>query len=437
MSPTSMSQSAQFRNALWAILDAIDPDEAKREISSDTLRLFEAIRSYELSPRLYQFLKLVGDEIDDPRFSVPADAMPLLNSCLMEFGLPTVENIPPPRPEPPCVLDSRPIATEPPTQIPLPAEWPEFVLGIRERLCSECGPQSPFSQWTLPQYRWSSRWIDSYSVIAADEQVFKSAFLLVPSELSATSPEAERCWCKRIEAAQRLQRMPTFSQIARVLLQNEAEIPCGIALVRTEFTRRTLADRFQASERLSIRECIELGISLCGILGTLNAQGIHVLDLSQSWIAFDWSAGQRFTQLLDPTAVIPGHGLLPEWRGVELGMADAAELANPETSQVLLIGALVLASMCDTTADLITARFPNGRSTTFASLSGSQHLANSHPDTIAAPLVADLARKATLMSEAVDTQAIAETIQWSVAERQDERFDSLLRFGSELRKAIR
>lgn len=187
---------------------------------------------------------------------------------------------------------------------------------------------------------------------------------------------------------------------------------------------------------MSPRECVDLGISLCGILGLLNARRIHVLDLSPEWIAFDWSEGQRFTQLLDPTAVIPGRGLLPEWRGAELGLAEASELGQSESSQVFLIGSLVLALLCETVDDFLTADFPDGKSATFACLGGARHLADSHASSISAPLGADLARKAAQFGDRMDSNAVVESLRWSVAERRDERFDSLLSFAATLRKAM-
>ncbi len=438
-----MLQPVQLQNALWAILDRLDPDEAQRERFSEVPRLLETIRLYELSPKINQLLKCFGDHRDRPPnsdwSSLTTETLAELNSWLTELGLPTVEKVPiapPPKPAP--VPETHLIPAKSTTPLsPLPLTWPEFVLGVRERLQSECGSLRPFARWTLPQHRWSSRWIDAFAVIATDEHDSNTGFILVPSDDAATSPEAEKCWRKRIETALYLQRTTATSQVARVLLHTEAESACGIALLRSEFTRRTLADRVQGGDCLSPRECVELGISLCGILGALNAHGINVLDLSPSWIAFDWGAGQRFTQLLDPTAVIPGRGLLPEWRGTELGLADAAELAKPEPSQVFLVGALVLALMCRTIDDLLAEQFPNGRSATFASLSGSRNLADSHSNSIAAPLVADLTRKAAHFHEEIDSQAVVEALQWSVAERHDERFDTLLRFAAAMRNAVR
>ncbi|WP_373649449.1 hypothetical protein [Schlesneria sp. DSM 10557] len=262
-------------------------------------------------------------------------------------------------------------------------------------------------------------------------------FVLIPSDDAATSTEAEKCWKKRIETAQYLQRTTVSSQVARVLLHMEDEAACGIAFLQPEVTRRTLADRVRGGECLSPRECVELGISLCGILDALNAHGIHVLDLSPSWIAFDWSPGQRFTQLLDPTAVIPGRGLLPEWRGVELGLADAADLSKPEPSQVFLVGAIVLALMGETVDDLVSAQFPDGRSATLAYLSGCRHLADSHASSITVPFAADLTRKAAHLHEEIGLQAVVEALQWSVAERPNDRFDTLLKFAAAMRKTVR
>lgn len=436
-----MFQPVQLQNALWAILDRLDPDEAQRERSSEVPRLLETIRLYELSPKINQLLKCLGDNRGRPPNSdwsnLTIETLAELNSCLTELGLPTVDELPT-APEPPTVPEPHSIPTKPtPPLSPLPLTWPEFVIGVRERLQSEHGSLPPFARWTLPQHRWSSRWIDAFAVIATDEHDSNTGFVLVPSDDAVTSPEAEKCWRKRIETAQSLQRTTVSAQVARVLLHTEGESACGIALLRSEFTRRTLADRVQGGDCLSPRECVELGISLCGILGALNAHDINILDLSPSWIAFDWSAGQRFTQLLDPTAVIPGRGLLPEWRGAELGLENAAELAKPEPSQVFLVGALVLALMCRTVDDLLAEQFPNGRSATFASLSGSRKLADSLSNSIAAPLVADLTRKAAHFHEEFESQAVVEALQWSVAERHDERFDTLLIFAAAMRKALR
>ena len=431
-----MPQPDQLRNVLLAILQKLDPEEAQRELTSDVSRLLETIRLYESRPRTDQFLKSLGDNPEIWANFTP-ETMVGLNSCLMELGLSTVDRLAPPT-EPAQVSPQPPIAPDPPPmQTQLPLRWTEFVFGARERLLSQHSPIPPFSRWILPQHRWTSRWIEAFSVIAADEQDSGSAFLLIPSEDSAESDEAERCWQRRIQAARRLQGMAVSSQIARVMLHAEGTSPCGIALPRSEFARRTLSDRLRADERLSPRECVELGISLCQILGMLNAHGIHVLDISHLWIAFDWSEGQRFTQLLDPTSVIPGPGLLPEWRGAEFGLADAAELANPEPSQVFLIGALVLSLMCDTNDDFLSANFPSGRSASFATLSGARRHACSPSGSIAAPLVADLGRKVGRFPETIDVKSVVDVIQWSVAERREERFGTLLEFGSELRKATR
>ena len=207
---------------------------------------------------------------------------------MAQFELPPVEEFPT-EPEPfdniqddnaPDLSLKPPVAVPTPPLLPLPQTWAEFVVAVRERLLSEHGPQPPFSRWMLPQPRWSSRWIEAFAVVAADEQDSNTGFVLVPSEDAAASSDAERCWQQRFQTAQLLQTQTTSPQIARVVPHRESESPCGITLLRSEFARRTVADRVQSGDGFSPRECVELGISLCSILGTLNAHGIHVLDLS-------------------------------------------------------------------------------------------------------------------------------------------------------------
>lgn len=439
-----MVHPVQYRRALWAILDRIDNEEATQKQTANLQGLVEAIRCYRPVPQtLIQIVEVFGqNHIPDPDLIRKANSD--LNCWLEELGLPRVEDFPA-DPDPFDALGRTghseeadvPAPEEVAVPLPsLPKMWTERVSAIRERLLSDAGPRPPFSRWMLPQPKWTSQWIDSFAVVATDDNDPNGRFILIPSDDAAQSSEAEGCWLKRVQTAENLQRGTTPSQIVRVSVEREDEIPCGITLLRSEFARRTVADRVRSDNGMSPRECVDLGISLCGILGSLNARGIHVLDLSPEWIAFDWSEGQRFTQLLDPTAVIPGRGLLPEWRGAELGLAEASELGQPESSQVFLIGSLVLALLCEAVDDFLTADFPDGRSATFACLSGARHLADSHASSISAPLVADLTRKAAQVGDRMDSNAVVESLRWSVAERRDERFDSLLSFAATLRKAM-
>lgn len=440
-----MAHPVQYRRALLAILDQIDHEEALQKRVANLQSLLETLRCYRPVPQaLVQIVEVFGRNcVPDPDLISKANSD--LNCWLEELGLPRVDEFSA-EPEPMDVIEltercepEKLLTPEPPVVplLPLPNAWKDRVPAIRERLLSDPGPRLPFSRWLLPQPRWKSRWIDSFAVVAADDDDANTGFILVPSDDAAQSSEAEGCWLRRLETAEILQQGAAVSQVIRPCVHREADVSCGIALLRSDFARRTLAERVRGSNGLSPRESVELGISICGILGSLNARGIHVLDLSPEWIAFDWSEGQRFTQLLDPTAVIPGSGLLPEWRGAELGIAEASELGQPETSQVFLIGSLVLALICETVEDFLTADFPNGRSATFACLSGARNLADSHATSIAAPLVADLARKAAQFGDRIDSDALVESLRWSVAEHRDERFDSLSEFAAALRKTVR
>ena len=137
-----MFQSVQLQNALWAILDRLDPDEAQRERSSEVPRLLETIRLYELSPRINQLLKYLGEDRGRPPnsdwSSLTTEMLAELNSWLTELGLPTVDELPTaPVPEPPPVPEPHLIlAKSTPPLSPLPLTWPEFVLGVLERLQS-------------------------------------------------------------------------------------------------------------------------------------------------------------------------------------------------------------------------------------------------------------------------------------------------------------
>lgn len=439
-----MVHPVQYRRALWAILDRIDHEDATQKQTANLQVLVETIRCYRPVPQtLIQIVEVFGqNHIPHPDLIRKANSD--LNCWLEALGLSRVDAFST-EPDPFDAVgttDHYEVADVPASEnvavplSPLPKMWNERVSAIRERLLSDAGPRPPFSRWILPQPKWTSRWIDSLAVVATDDDDSTTRFILIPSEDAAQSSEAEGCWLKRVQTAEILQRGTTPSQIARVSVERDDDVPCGIALLRSDFVRRTLADRVRGDNGMSPRECVDLGISLCSILGSLNARGIHVLDLSPEWIAFDWSEGQRFTQLLDPTAVIPGRGLLPEWRGTEFGLAEASELGQPESSQVFLIGSLVLALVCETVDDFLTADFPDGRSATFACLSGVRYLADSHAGSISAPLVADLARKAAQFGDRMDANAVVESLRWSVAERRDERYGSLLSFAATLRKAM-
>ncbi len=176
-----MLQPVQLQNALLAILDRLDPDEAQREHSSDIPRLTEVLRSYVLPQGRIQLLKVLSDHGDRPPksdwSSLTTETLVELNSWLTELGLPTVDKSPTAhRPESPPVPEPHSISPKPtPPLSPLPLTWPEFVLGVRERLQSEHGSLPPFARWTLPQHRWSSRWIDAFAVIATDEHDSKEA----------------------------------------------------------------------------------------------------------------------------------------------------------------------------------------------------------------------------------------------------------------------
>lgn len=440
-----MPESDQIRNVLWTVLEQLNPDEARNEQASDLLRLLEVIRSYgKVSPKIIQLIRSLGSNNADVLGELSAnergETLVDLNVWLAEKGLPPFDeiSIPPER------LENTTRASPVPRRIipsvsPLLQPWSEFVPGVRDRLLSESGPLPPFARWMLPQYRWSSRWIDAFEVVAAEEDYSGSGFVLVPSEDAAKSPEANECWQMRALAAKRADSIPKSTvsgKIARVVLDIEAGLPCGISLLRSDLARRTLADRIPSDQRLSARQCVELGISLCGILGMLNAHQIHVMELSPATIAFDWNSGHRITQLLDPTAVIPGEGLLPEWRGAELGLANAPEFGNLESSQVFLVGALVLALMCGTVDALLKAQFPEGRSATFAVLSGSPKLADSYSDSIAAPLVLDLSRHVIRADDPLEMALVVKALQWSLAEQQNYRYDTLQVFAAELSQAL-
>jgi len=450
MGSSPIPDRIQVQNALRAILKIVDPVEAQKRQTLDSMCLLEAIRCcLPLSPSVSHLVERLAVNCNQKPNSASSgfmtEAIKELNTWLAKYKLPPVEKFSAIHESVGHIQDARTLdspakqtvaATSPPL-IPLPQAWAEFVFAVRGRLLSELGPQPPFSRWMLPLPRWASRWIEAFAVVAADEHDSNTGFVLVPSEDAAASSDAERYWQQRFQTAQLLQAQTASPQIARVVPHREFEFLCGITLLRSEFARRTIADRIQGGHRLSPRECVELGISLCGILGALNAHGVHVIDLSPKWIAFDWSPGQRFTQLLDPTAVIPGCGLLPEWRGGDFGLAEATALPKPEVSQVFLIGAIVLSLLRQTNEEFDAAQFPTGRSATFACLSGSGQLADSHGSTIAAPLVADVEREAAIFHELIDAKAIVEALQWSVAERPIDRFDTLLLLSRALHKAVR
>ena len=88
-----MFQPVQLQNALWAILDRLDPDEAQRERSSEVPRLLETICLYELSPKINQLLKCFGNycgRLPNSDWSnLTIETLAELNSWLTELGLPT------------------------------------------------------------------------------------------------------------------------------------------------------------------------------------------------------------------------------------------------------------------------------------------------------------------------------------------------------------
>jgi hypothetical protein len=206
-----------------------------------------------------------------------------------------------------------------------------------------------------------------------------------------------------------------------------------VVLKRSELGARSLETWLLAGDAPSIRESLELGVALCEILGYLNGIGIPVLDLSLSWIAHEVSAGLRFVQLMDPTAVVPAPGVLPEARD---GASDGlGEPDAPEPSQVFLVGAVVLAAFCGTAEVLQAGDISPGRSASFAHLAGYPDRADDRAERIAEPLATDLERRTAAGRDRVEVRRAVEVLRWSLAESRDARYRTLAELSAGLRGA--
>jgi hypothetical protein len=243
---------------------------------------------------------------------------------------------------------------------------------------------------------------------------------MVPDELSGAVCEAERAWKQRVRAAHQLinsgGQNPGFARV----------LDCSrgfVTLARETFVPKSLEERLAEGVSASPRRAFEIGRALCEILRCLNSLTVHILDLAPDWIACESTPILRIVQIMDPTAVIPAVGVLPEYRGLEAGVAD--EPAHPERAQVFLVGALVLGLIRGTTGLLRHGLFPRGQSASFAALAGRAQFADEPPQRIAGPLVTDIQDGLRLARQNMQAGEAVEVLRHCLAEQSGQRYPAL------------
>jgi hypothetical protein len=317
-----------------------------------------------------------------------------------------------------------------------PESWKQRVSEVRERLNGGEQPREPFEGWSLPLLLDDpSAWCETHEVLAkGDSSWLRSALVLIPSEDAGRSAEARCHWEHRIKAARRLRHHGNMPGTVAGVLDHGEDRSLVYIVIGHESGTRSLGRSVEFGDLPSPRDSLRLGLALCDILGYLNGLGVHVRDLPLSRIVFKESDSIRLTRLMDPTAVYPVPGVLPEFREGEAFGVE--ELPPPEPSQIFLVSTLVLALMGGTTEALRCRDYPRGRSASLATLAGRRELADDPPARVAEPLVADLDRRAREFGERIDARRAVEVLRWGLAERRDDRHASLAIFSADLRKAL-
>ncbi len=318
----------------------------------------------------------------------------------------------------------------------LPLEWTPLVEEIRFQL-QKTPPGPPFEKWSMPDQQWGSLWSEAYRVVSRDDDRDQRGLVVIPSEDSNSCREALEWWRLRIEAARVLQlRAGEGLRWPRVIDCGTLESPAFVILDLPAFANRSLFERLKRGVAISGKVTIQLAMELCVTLRALNDRGVHVLNLSPEYIFFEWSAGARFTLLADPTAVIPCPGFIPEWRLLESPCAEFREVQPVETSQVFVIGALLLACLRADPELLTQAEFPEGPCSSLAMLAGQPELASGPAERITEPLINELESQAMMVGVNV-RKLVEDGLRWCLTEEPEDRFHSLAELSDALKTNIR
>lgn len=427
--------SEAIRRTLFTALQKLDPDEAARAGHDAKLyRLLELVRSYQpLPPDFVAFALGQVDGVTPTEPDRDARAISAWNDWLATNNLtlinPGIAFSPPP-------LTLRRVSPVPVEPAPFPQDWQALVKETRTRLL-EPVPRPPFSHWILPQPVWRATWAEAFDVISSDDHATFSATVLVPSEEAAGSPEARDVWFSRVVAGNRLGTSPARPRtgiVSRILGCAVAATPSYVILERLTHGPRTLAERVRSADCPKPRQLLELGIALCDLLNTLAASQVRIMDLRPELIGFESSEGLRLTQLLDPTAICPMPGFIPELRGSQTSIEPSAFTGEvADRAQVFLVAALILSLLCNTTKLLAEPKFHSGRSTSLATLAGTPELADSEQDRIAVPLIADLRRIHPNNDDSIAIGHLIQILRWALSEEPEERYQSVVELSAALR----
>ncbi len=428
--------SENIRRSLFSVLQKLDPVEAGRAGPDASLsRLLELVRGcVRLPDSVMQIAVERGRDEAEPG-PLCIEALDAWNAWLTANGFAQIERTA--QTSPLTVTTPQFLKIQVAESCPFPRDWRPLVRDVRARLL-EGIPQPPFAHWILPQplYR-AAAWTEAFAVISSEQQTNATATVLLPSEAAADSEEASEAWRARVLAAARLNAHPVrvrTALISRVIDCAAAASPAYVILEPAQREVWTLAKRIRVADPPTPPQLLELAIALCEVLGTLNAASVRVMDLRPDVVAFQHAPSLRITELLDPTAVWPIGGLVPELRldGVSLATALSAPEAA-ERAQVFLIAALVLGVLRNTTQALSAPVPPHGKSSSFAMLAAAPQMVDAEPDRIAEPLIEDLRRIYPNRDHHRAIEHLVATLRWALSEEPDERYQSLPAFSEALR----
>ena len=263
-----------------------------------------------------------------------------------------------------------------------PESWEKLVEEAHRRLAKS---ERPFQDLTLPLPKWETSLVQASRCLENSRK--DSILVLLPSLATADDVQAKEAWQKKVDAAIRLKSLGYRGPWANIIDCGTLDRPGYIILEWPNFASKSVADRHPPS----LRAVLELGISCCRILERLNQVGISVLDLNSSSIGFDWQPESRFTVFLDPTAVVPAVGILPEHRHAYIeGPFDSSETAK---MQVWLVGAFLLAVLADSVDRLSESNIPIGKNASLSHLGLADHLSDSSVEIITSHVEVELGKK--------------------------------------------
>jgi hypothetical protein len=434
MNRAEKGNSAELRRQLLALIEHFEPGKSKDEQHESLGELLTIARGYQLPP--VQWMELIvtlSGKAGDT--SLTSESVAELCRAVADWRT-NLRPVPVrPEGEKPCPVRTTKPEKSPPTIAPRPPgfkAWRDAAIEIREQLLPNAG-RGWFQEWMMPQHQWRSGWSEAHLLVSAKDSEDREAVVVVPTELAASSNDAQKWWQRKIAAASGLKGIQAGQGCwAKVLKTGPAEDPSFIMLER-EVAGESLLEAVARNSVPALRDRVDVAIALCTILERAADHGVNVLDLPPEAVRLELRPGLRMIRLAEATLVIPVDHLLPEWK---LGGEPRPDTTRGVgRSQVFLVAAVLLTFL---RGDLRSLRADGttvvGRSASLALLAGRPQWSNHEADTITESVVYELEKKP---GGGVAIRELVDVLRWSLAEQPDQRYVSLRELATALKKCLR